>query len=427
MKHRWMPWMMWFWPAAFYFFQSFFRSIPNAISDQLRKTFDLSVESFGILGTSFFWTYAFVQIPVGVLLDRFGPKKVLLWGSFIFVAGAFLFGTATTYLGVFLGRTLLGLGGAASFIGTIRLGTFWFAPAHVAFMIGMTTGIGKMGGASVNMLPWTWLEQSCGWDWRSVVCVIGFLIALLALGTLLFLKDRPAHLDESLRLDPPKKHMSYRQTKQALKEIFRCRPMWIVGLFTCFLYVILSAFGDIFAKDFLLSVYPKIHPDQARFYTSFLLLGNFIGSPLVAFLSDRFQRRKIFLQLSAGLLLLLVSLWIVFAQSIPLMCAVLLLFVLGVVSAAQALSFAIAGELVPKYLSGTATGFVNTLAMSGGAFLPILMGRLMSCFSADGCTTLVEYKVGMSLLCVAFLIALVLSCFIPETFPKDSLGGKEHR
>jgi len=142
------------------------------LSGELTVDFSITAAQLGTLHASFFVIYAIVQIPTGVLVDRYGPRYVGASGAFVLSAGAIGFTLSGGYLGAFLSRAIIGLGSGVIFVSLLRFAANWYRTDEFAMMTGLTAGIGGLGA----ILATTPLAISVEWfGWRPTVLALGIV------------------------------------------------------------------------------------------------------------------------------------------------------------------------------------------------------------------------------------------------------------
>ena len=129
---------------SIYIVSQFLRNSIGVIAPNLAGDLGLSPAEIGLLSSTFFFTFAAVQIPVGMALDRFGPRLWLLVGAAITVVGTLAFAWAQSPGGLILGRALLGLGTAGSLVASLAVYAERFPPARFGTLAGLQVGIGTV-------------------------------------------------------------------------------------------------------------------------------------------------------------------------------------------------------------------------------------------------------------------------------------------
>lgn len=179
-------------PFAFGYFLSYlFRSINAVIAPDLAQEISLDAATLGLLSSAYFFTFAVFQFPLGILLDRYGPRRteaVLL----IFAAvGSALFAISTTFNGLFIGRALIGLGVSACLMAAFKAYVMWFPKERLPFVNGCQMAAGGLGALSATLPVQILLSLT---DWRGIFIGLAIITVVSALIVLLVApeKDEPA-------------------------------------------------------------------------------------------------------------------------------------------------------------------------------------------------------------------------------------------
>jgi len=167
------------------------RTAPAAIAGELTQAFSISAAVLGTLAATYFYVYTLLQIPVGVLADTLGPRRLLTAGSAVAAVGSLLFALAPAWEIAAVGRTLVGVGVSVAFIAVLKVSAVWFVPERFATLTGVTMFAGNLG-AVVAGAPLAWAVTVT--SWRVVFVAIAVLSALLALATWLRVRDSPQQL-----------------------------------------------------------------------------------------------------------------------------------------------------------------------------------------------------------------------------------------
>ena len=171
-----------------YVVSHFYRSSVGVIGPDLMRGMDLSPEALGTLAGTFFVVFGLAQIPVGVLLDRFGPRRI---NSLLFVVaalGALIFAGATDAATFTLGRAVMGLGCASALMGSLVVYARWFPPRQFFTLAGLTLGLGGLGGL-VATTPLALAAAAVGW--RAAFVAAAVVTVLVALMVWFGVRDAP--------------------------------------------------------------------------------------------------------------------------------------------------------------------------------------------------------------------------------------------
>lgn len=357
--------------ASFYSYEYLLRILPSVMTVDLMRAHQINTLSLGMLASAYYLIYSLMQLPVGVLIDYFGPKRWLLLACLSCIIGSFLFASAHSFTLAFIGRILIGFGSAFAFVGVLRTATLWLPPNQFAIATGLITTLGMLGGI-VGDITLSHLVVTYGWQSTveiSAIVGIPIFIAIMCIPH----KHSKEH---------SKKHSyTFMHAVMGLWQVIKMPIVWLNALVGCLLYIPLSAFAELWGVPYLETVYqlPKI---QAADSISWLFLGWAIGAPLIGFIADRTQKRLSILLTGSSLafVCILIILNIHFSQIYLLNMA---LVVFGILCSGQILIMVIAKDIVPLRIAATTMAFTNMLIMLGGMVFQPLIGSLVKASSHD--------------------------------------------
>ena len=405
---------VWSLGAAFYLIGFYQRVAPAVITRELMSEFALGAAALGNLAAFYYYSYVAMQIPAGVLADRWGPRRVLTAGAAIAAAGTLLFALAPGYTSTGLGRLLIGGSVGVAFVAMLKLAAHWFAPTRFAMLSGLALACGILGAVSAGV-PLRLLVDAFGW--REVLCLSALLTALLAAAIWLAVRDDPAERGyASYAPAPPARRTP---VLAGIRRALATRNVWLVALISGSVSGPTLTFGGLWGVPFLTTHY-GLTTSQAAMATSLLLVAWAVGAPILGALSDRWRCRKPLYALGT---LLATAGWaaVLLVPGLPLTLLVVLLAFTGFASAAAMVGFAIAKESAPAALAGTAGGITNMGNMLGGMIMQPAVGwvldeRWAGTF-ANGVRIydFAAYRAGFALMLVWLAAALVLLVFVRET------------
>lgn len=416
-----LPWVMWGLGALFYCYGFFQRVAPSVMVDELMRAFSVGAAITGTLSALYFFTYAGLQVPIGLLLDRFGPRRILALAGLLGAVGSWAFAQADTLGPAYVGRALIGAGAAVSWVGSLTLAATWFPPRRFALLTGLTMALG-MAGAIGGQVPLSAAVEAFGW--RGTLMVAGVVAAVLAAAVWLIVRDRPEDMEagHAKTGESQDEHGFFEGLKATLTE---SQTFWTT-LYGAMMAAPLLAFPGLWGVPYLMSVYHLERPEAAGM-TSLFLIGWGIGSPLYGWISDRIGRRRLPMLVSSTVSLLVTLLWLY--GGLPLVAIAPLMFLTGLFAGAMVLTFATAREHNPTWAAGATLGFVNMCVMSTGIVFQPLIGWLLD-LNWDG--TVVEgarlysehaYAVALGVLPACYLLALIGALKVTETWCQPVKGG----
>ena len=354
------------------FVLSFFhRTAPAAIAGELTRAFSISSTVLGTLAATYFYVYTVLQIPVGVLADTLGPRRILATGSAIAAAGSLLFALAPVWEIAAVGRTLVGIGVSVAFIAVLKLSAVWFPPGKFATLAGVTMFAGNLG-AVIAGAPLAWVVTQA--SWRTVFVALAILSGLLALATWLRVRDRPEELGLPA-VNPSLPAAAHVPWKRAVVRVLANPATWPPFVVNLGVGGSFLAFAGLWAVPYLQQVHGMTRVQAAQ-HSSLMLLGVAFGSMAIGVISDRLRSRRGVMRAAVLLYTLSWLPWIAHVQW-PLWATLAWFLLMGLLIPGFTLSWTIAKEANPPQYSGIATSVVNTGIFLGAGILQPLVGWVL--------------------------------------------------
>lgn len=365
-----LAFLVWGLAAALYFIAFFHRVTPAVITGELMGEFGLGAAALGNLSAFYFYSYVWLQIPFGLMLDRWGARRVLTAGALCAAAGAAGFAAAPDFATAAAGRLLIGAGVGVAFVAMLKLAAHWFAPSRYAMLSGLALLTGILGAITAGA-PLRLLTDHLGW--RPALHAVGVLSLLLALAIWKVVRDDPAErgMRSHLAADPAARESVW----AGLRTVAGYRNVWLIFFLCGGFTAPMLTFAGLWGVPFLTTHY-GFTTAQAALVTSAMLLAWGAAGPLFGALSDRLGRRKPVY--AAGLACATLAwsvVWLVPGLPTGLLLALLLLA--GLSSGCVIISFAFARESAPAHLAGTTGGITNMGNMLGGMLLQPAVGWML--------------------------------------------------
>lgn len=405
--------------ASFYLYEFVLQVAPSVMADSMMKTFHVGAAGFGIVSAFYFYAYAPMQLPAGLLFDRYGPRKLMTFALILCAVGSFFFASTDSLFTASLGRFLIGIGSAFSFIGVLVLVSRWFPAQQFALLAGIAQLMSSVG-AMFGEMPLAWLIELTGWRAASfILAVIGLALALLLW---LFIRDYPSHYTVT---HSPKRQWKYEW--QRLVNVCGRSYTWITGAYACTIWTPIAVFAALWGVPYLQQKY-AISVINASGLCSMIWLGIGIGSPLLGFISDKAHSRRLALMLSS-VFGLIASIFILYVPGISMTWMYLILFVAGLGASGQTVSFAVVKDNNPSELVGTASGFNNLSVLIGGAICQPLVGVFLQRsnqwqeINGVHVYTIASYTKALFIMPCCYFLSLLLVIF----FLKESCPANKHR
>jgi len=410
--------------ALAYFFVYFHRLSLSVVAVTLVKEFDTSASVIGLLGSIYFYCYAVMQLPAGLLSDSIGPRKTVTLFLLIASIGSILFGLSPNISTAFIGRALVGFGVAMVFIPTMKILSQWFRPNEFAFMAGILNAV---GGGGVIAATWLLAIMTVTLGWRLSFEFIGVCTFVILILIWLIVRDKPQDKGwpSILEIDNQERN-SNRTEKQIplLEGVIRVvseKHFWPVAIWFFFDCGIFFGFGALWGGPYLMHVYGLSH-EETGIVLSMIAWGMIIGSPLIGLVSDKLlkSRKKPFV-ICTLILVNTILLMYISPEGLSKLTLCILFFVFSVCSSAIVImGFTTIKEMFPVEIAGTSVGMVNLFPFLGGAVFMPLLGRVLDAYpkTETGEYSLEGYSTILLILLVSSCAAFVCTLLMKETFQK---------
>jgi MFS family permease len=396
-----LPWLIFSIGVLFYAYEYLLRIFPSLMIQELTQRFTVSGLQLGNLVALYYYSYTLMQIPVGLILDRFGPRRVLPVAAFSCVLGIYFFHSSSLYLAGF-GRFLMGLGSAFAFVGTLDLARVWFPQRLFGFFAGITVMVGLLGAKYGNELL---AYLNLIYSWTAVLIGLAVSGGIIVLLMLVLIRDkRKSRLasSEGYTFKP-------RELINNLLVLISNRQIWLNGMIGCLFYLPLSAFAELWAAPYLQTAYHMSVIDAAS-VSGNIFLGWAIGAPLIGWLASRINQWQKSISMAA-LLTGCLFIALIYGNFSSLLTLKLLFFALGLISSCQVLILLIANKLSSPKLAATTLALTNMIVMSGGIIIQPLIGYCLDKMRlVTGAYSTTAFQWALSVLPIAcFIVALL--CF----------------
>ena len=398
----------WFLCAVFFLYAFVQRVAPSVMVDDLMRDFTVGGAVLGNLSAFYYYSYAGSQIPVWVLIDRYGPRRLVTLAAALTGIGSVVFALADSLWLASLGRLLIGFGCAFSFVGALNYAALWFPPNRFATLGGWAQMLGVVGGV-LGQAPLGYLVEAVGW--RTAVLGLAVFGLVLATATALVLRDRQR---------PGNPATGQRHSLLAgLRRAASTGQVWIAAGFGMAMTGAMLAFGGLWGVPYVERAYGLPKAESAAL-VSMLFVGWGFGAPIWGMVSDRWSRRRRFMTIG-GVLATAGIAGAVYLPGLTLVSLAAILFVQGFGAASMVLCFAVARENTPSWSAGATLGIVNGFVVGSGAVLQPVLGWLLD-LGWDG--TMVAgarvyaidaYESAFLVLPVTCGLGVLLTLFIRET------------
>jgi MFS family permease len=394
--------------AFFYCYEFILRIIPGALQSELSTAFGhISATAFGQLSAFYYFSYSPMQIPVGMLMDRFGPRRLLTFACLCCTLGSWMFTDVSSIIIAGCGRFLVGFGSSFAFVGVLLLAIRWLPRRYFSLIAGLITTLGMLG-LVYGEIKITDIAISLG-----LMHVLTLMVTIgMVLTILIFLIVRDGFEGRVNHKHPLPEFFTN------VWQVLSSSQVWLIGLVGAFLYTSLSVFGELWGKSYLEQAHHLTKVDAAQ-TVSAVFLGWAIGAPIAGYFSDSTGHRVLPLVFGAIMGFICIGL-VLYYPNLSYINLNILLFLYGLFSGTEIIVFIMAKENSGVKLPGTVFAAVNMIVTLGGVIFQPLVGKLLDFFSdthivaGEHIYTIVAYQLALSILPISLLLVTILAFFIKD-------------
>ena len=411
-----------------YIMSQFLRTANGVIAKDLVAEFGLSAEELGILTGSFFLSFAIVQIPVGILFDRYGPRLVMPSILLFAIAGSIIFSLSNSFFELLLARLMMGIGVAPVLMGALFLFGRWVNSKEYSSWMGRMIAIGGVG-AMLSATPLAWVAESFGW--RSAFIGVGLVIALGAVFIWFFVRDHPpSYGDISCEKRSQKlSQETFWENICGMRDIFKTPNLWpILGMAFVSYPVTITIIG-LWGAPWLMDVYgiKQIDAGNILLWVAIALI---VSSISIGYVEKILNIRKwlvIVCSMGVGISLSILAIW----PKPPLEISAALLIFIGFLSAYNIIIAGHGRSLFPDHLAGRGMSLIGIALMGGPFIMQSITGLIIGAFDNKGSTALEfsgePYRAAYGFLAIIIVLANLLYSRIPDKLPSSGFATNKNR
>ena len=400
----------WLTGAFFFFYAWVLRVAPSVMIEELMRDFAVGAAALGNLSAFYFYGYAGMQVPIGMMIDRFGPRRLMTAAAGVCALGCVLFATSAAFWGVAAGRFLIGASAAFSLVGAMAVAGHWFPARRFALLSGLAMMAGMAGGV-FGQAPMRVVVEH--YDWRTAMLMAAVGGLAIAIAAWLTVRDR--HRGSG----------GVRQVFGGLGRVLRNPQTWLIAIAGLGTTGPLLGFAGLWGVPYLEAT-QGVDRTAAAAVTSTLFIGWGVGAPLFGWFSDRIGLRRV--PFIIGIVLCTVSMAaLVYVPGLPLSAISALCFLCGFGGSSQIVGFAAVREHNAASLSGTAIGFVNGMVTGAGALYQPLLGWLLDLAWSGQMTAGARiydpsaYRFAFSAIVAGAVIGLLCTLAMRETYCRQTV------
>lgn len=398
----------------------FHRLAPAVVAVDMMTDLKTGGALMGILASAYFYPYAIMQIPAGLLSDSWGPRRSIVFFFTLGAAGSIALGFAHTVGTAIAARVVVGLGVAMIFIPTLKILTHWFELHKFSRMTGLLMSLGGIGAYSASA-PLALLSDAI--TWRGSMIVMGVLTLIVSGLIWLLVRDTPEQAGFAPLTDCAADNTCDNIKFGILGSVFlviKNKIFWPIALCNFFGAFVSLSFTGLWGGPFLMHTY-ELSRAQAGGVLSMMAVGLIFGAPFWNWLSHHvlYSRKKVLMisQL-AGFCLFAPLAFFTGDFSVTQLYLWCFMFNFSL-SSMVVVGYSAVKDSFPIQISGTATGILNIFPFAGAAVGQPLIGWYLDSVGAVGGQYPVEaYSAVFKMCLISLFAALVASTLVKETFPK---------
>jgi len=399
-------WFIFALSAFFLFYKYILQVSPSVMSGDLMHVYSLSGTGLGFLVGFYYYTYLIMQVPSGILLDKYGTHKLTTFAILLCACGALLFSLTDVFSVACFARLMIGFGAAFATVSYMKIASIWFPPQYFALLSGLF-GSACMAGAGTAEAPLASLVNGVGWRHTVEYCAFaGFAIAALFW---FFAKENKKDV------------VAQEESKFSLRglmDLFRNRSNVLLIVYGGLSFTPILVFGGLWGVPYIMTAYGFTKASAAS-SVSMAFLGFAVGGVLFGLIGKQVKEYLPIIIMGTSLSFVFMSV-VLYVPHLPFWLLDTSIFLFGLGTSSFLLSYAIVRNINSFALVGTAIGLVNMGdPLCGGISYPLvgkildmnwdgLMVNHVRVFSAHA------YQLGLSILPVYIFVSIVCCFFINE-------------
>lgn len=372
---RLIAWTIWIIASIFYAYQYILRVMPSILMEDIMQKFNIDAAVFGQFSGVYYLGYSLMHLPIGIMLDHYGPKKVMTGCILLTIIGLLPIIFADHWVYPIIGRVLIGIGSSAAILGTFKIIRMSFSEAHFSRMLSFSVTIGLIG-AIYGGAPVALLNETFGY--KTVVEIFAAIGLILAVITYFIVPDMERENKATVLSE--------------IKEVLTNKKVIMTCVFAGLMVGPIEGFADIWGPAFFKQVY-QLDNNLASSLPSTIFIGMCFGAPVLSLIAEK-TNNYLGTIISAGIVMSLVFLGLVFYKLSNTTISISLVIV-GVCCAYQILAIYKASTYVPDHVVGLTTAIANMIIMIFGYFFHSIIGFVVKLYSSTDPAIAFSYGIGV--------------------------------
>lgn len=372
---RTVAWTVWAIASLFYAYQYIIRVMPNIMLEDIMNQFNINAATFGQFSGIYYIGYSLMHIPIGIMLDRFGPKVVIPSCILLMVAGLTPLLFADHWVYPIIGRCLIGMGSSAAILGVFKIIRMTFSEQRFPRMLSFSVTIGLIG-AIYGGGPVSYMCSTLGY--HNVIQIIAIAGVALAIASFLILPKIPSTQKSSISSDIG-------------LVLSNTRVLWSC-IFAGMMVGPLEGFADVWGTAFLKQVY-GLDTTIAASLPSMIFIGMCFGAPVLSFIADK-TGSYIGTIIGSGIIMAM-SFFLMIAWPVSSQALSFNFVIVGICCAYQILAIYKASTYVPEHVAGLTTAVANMIIMTFGYVFHAIIGTMIDAMGGPSVPAAFTYGIAV--------------------------------
>lgn len=398
-RSRALVWFVWIIASIFYAYQYVLRVMPSIMMADIMQKFNIDAVIYGQFSGIYYIGYAFMHLPLGIMLDRYGPKKVITICILLTVLGLLPLVFSNYWIWPLIGRGLIGIGSSAAILGVFKIIRMSFSADRFSRMLSLSVTIGLIG-AIYGGGPLSKLYDIFGYTF----VIQFFACAGLLLGAITYF------------IVPAMEKVHSTTVLSDLKTVLVNKKVLQLCIYSGLLVGPLEGFADVWGAIFLKKVY-GLEPSVATTLPSMIFIGMCFGAPVLSLVAEK-TRCYLGSIIGAGILMMVVFVALIFNALFTISGISIAFLLVGVACSYQILSIYKASTYVSNEVVGLTTAVANMIIMSFGYAFHSIIGYVINTYGGPQVQKALIY--GVSVIPVGLAIGVL--GLLSLAYQKDKKG-----
>ncbi|QQG46940.1 MAG: MFS transporter [Candidatus Azosocius agrarius] len=403
--------IIWCISGLFYLYEFIHRIIPSVIVSELIDELSIDAYTLGNFSSYYYFSYAFMQIPAGYIIDKYNIHFVLPFSALLIAINSYIFSVTNSLEIIIITRILIGIGSAFSFISCLKLGISLFHENKFAFVVGITNLLGVCG-AILSGRPLVYFIELFGW--RQVMLIISIIGLLFFIILIIFL--RPLYLIKIFNFK-----ISHFYILKNIYFIFKNIKILKFSIYGGLIVSPIASYSELWGISFLVDNY-NISKSLAAQMMSFSFIGIGLGGPIIGYLADFYKKKILFMIIgNIGAIFFFIMIINIISNNILILHLFHVFF--GFFSSSMLLCFSINVNIIKSDLKAVILGFTNMLIMIIAVLLQPIVGKIIDILTNTSLLFVIcffnildNYQIAMIPLIICQILALLIIIKIKKQY-----------